>query len=173
MKLKFLSLVAAVSLLVSCGTTYRSTSANNAYANVPAGVQNVFVVQYPDASNVVWTTYDVNTVPIEWDLTGWPALTANDYVVQYDMGGNKYYAWYDANGTWIGSTYALTNTTILPAAINTTLNTQFSGYTIDGVQRVLWKDRNAYELKMTNGDTKVKVLMDANGTILKQKTKEK
>src|SRR5215218_2867725 len=117
MKLKFLSLFAAVSLLISCGTTYKSTSSNNAY-NVPAGVQNVFTVQYPDATNVVWSAYDVNSIPIEWDLTGWPALTANDYVAQYNMGGNQYYAWYDANGTWIGSTYALNNTTILPAAIN-------------------------------------------------------
>ncbi len=51
---------------------------------------------------------------------------------------------------------------------------QFSGYTIEKVEREFWKDRQAYELKLKSNtnSNEVKLLVDANGTILKQKLKD-
>jgi hypothetical protein len=185
MKLKILSLVATVALLVSCGgskqttstsstpTTATSTSSNAAYSGVkvPAGVQTSFTTQYPNATNVTWSTYDVTVVPIDWEMTGWPTLDSSAYMVRYTMDNNNYYGWYDTNGNWVGSTYVISDYKSLPAPVNSMLNSQYPGYTISSVQRESWKDHKAYEIKMQNGDNKVKLVVDDNGNILKQKTK--
>ena len=93
-KLKLVSLVVATTLLFSCGTTYTSTSDNAAYnVNVPSSIKGNFAVQYPDATNIVWNSYDVATVPIDWEMTGWTTLDNNDYVVTFNVGSDQYYAW--------------------------------------------------------------------------------
>lgn len=173
MKLKILSLATAVVLLVSCGGTHNatSTSANAAYADVPTTIQTSFTTQYPSAANVVWSGYDVALVPIDWELTDWPVLGSNDYMVRYDLDNSKYYSWYDANGNWVGTAYVVNDHNALPSAVTTTLNSQYPGYSITSLQRESWKDHMAYEIKMENGNNKVKLLVDDNGTIIKQKTK--
>ncbi|HEU4471794.1 MAG TPA: PepSY-like domain-containing protein [Flavisolibacter sp.] len=169
---RLLSVIATVVVLASCSTrSTTSTSANNAYG-VPGTIQNGFAAQYPSATDVVWGPYDVATTPIDWELSGWSALDANDYVVQFNLGSDRYYAWYDADGTWIGSAYAMPNASGLPYAVNRTISSQFAGYNIESVQREMWKDRTAYEIKLKNGDNKVKLLVDSNGNILKQKNKD-
>ena len=172
MKLRMMFPVAAALVLLSCGSTKTttSTSTNSAY-NVPSTIQTSFTTQYPTANNVVWSAYDVATVPVDWELTSWTTLSPTDHAVTFDLDGNKYHAWYDANGNWIGSAYAVTNTTSLPAAINSTITNRYPGYTIDQVQREMWKDHMAYEVKLKNGDNKVKLLVDENGNVLKEKTK--
>lgn len=182
--MKRLKLIAAAALFLfaagceSSRTTTATTSdsystSNGAYITVPATVQTSFSARYPAATNVRWSNYTNSYVPVDWDLTDWQVLTPQDYAVTYDMDGNEYYSWYDSNGNWIGSSYAVINYNGLPAAVNNTLTTQYSGYTISNVRNVYWKDRSAYQVEMVNGDTRVKMLVDANGTILKQKTKMK
>lgn len=175
MKFKFLSLVAAAGLfLASCGTTYTSTSDNAAYnVTVPADIRSDFVVAYPDATNIVWNRYDAATVPIDWELSGWTVLDPNDYAVTFNMGPDTYYAWYDSDGNLVGTTYAITDHTKLPYAINSMLATKYKGYTIETVQREMYKSQTAYELKLKQGDDmKIKLLVDANGNILKEKLKD-
>jgi hypothetical protein len=171
MKLRFLSLLAAAAIITSCTTTRTSTSDNAAYADMPAAIRLDFERHYPDATNVTWSNYDAIAVPIDWELTDWAVLDNNDYVVRFDMGSDNYYAWYDADGTWIGSAYAVSNTALLPSAVRTTLNSQYKDYTIESIQKESWKDKTAYEFKLVNGESRVKLLIDANGTILKQKDK--
>ncbi|MER3471973.1 MAG: hypothetical protein C4330_11810 [Chitinophagaceae bacterium] len=172
MKLIIFAFAAITSMLFACSSSYKTIStSNNAAYNAPAPIKTTFTTQYPTAANVVWAPYDVTTVPIDWELIGWPALTSNDYMVTYNVGPDRFYSWYDANGNWIGSTYALQNNSILPSAVMNTVNAQFGGYTIDKVDKEMWKNQTAYELKMSQGDTKLKVLIDQNGNVLKQKTK--
>ena len=171
MKLKMMSMAALMVLLLSCGTTTNTTTSTNAAYAVPDNISTRFSYQYPQATNVTWGAYDATVVPIDWELAGWNTLDKDDYVVQFDLGGERYYAWYDNNGEWIGSAYALNDVSRLPAAVNSTINSQFAGYTIESVQREMWKDKMAYEVKLKSGDNKVKLLVDANGTVLKQKTK--
>jgi hypothetical protein len=171
MKLRILSLLAAAAIITSCSTTKTSTSENAAYAGMPSTIRLDFERHYPDATNVAWTNFDAAAVPIDWELTDWAVLDNDDYVVRFDMGSDNYYAWYDANGTWIGSAYAVSNTSLLPSAVTTTLNSQYKDYTIESIQKESWKDKTAYELKLANGDSRVKLLIDSNGTILKQKDK--
>jgi hypothetical protein len=173
MKLKFACLTATLALLLSCGTTTTTTSDNEAFA-VPAAVSTSFTTQYPNATNVVWSAYDVATAPIvDWELTGWSPMDARDYMVTFTVDGQSYYGWYEDTGNWIGSAYVISDYNTLPEAITTTINTKFAGYSIDRVQREFWKDHIAYEIKLKkNDDDKVKLLLDANGNIIKQKDKD-
>ena len=67
-------------------------------------------------------------------------------------------------GRWLGGTGTYNPN-------NTTLNAQFPGYAITSVNREFQKDRMAYEILLSNGTSRAKVLIDANGNIIKQKTK--
>jgi hypothetical protein len=51
------------------------------------------------------------------------------------------------------------------------LKDKYKDYTIESAQRESWKDQVGYELILVNGDTKTKVLVDANGNVLKEKAK--
>jgi hypothetical protein len=173
MKLKFLSLVAAAGIFfASCGTTYQSTSDNAAYnVNVPANIRSNFVIAYPDATAVVWNAYDVNTVPIDWELTGWNTLGSDAYTVSFNMGSDQYYAWYDVNGNLIGTTTVVTDYTKMPYAISTMIRDKYNGYAIDRVNREISGSKTNYEIHLSQGDNKVKLLVDSNGNVLKEKMK--
>lgn len=173
MKFKILSLVATAGIfLASCGTTYNTTSDNAAYnVNVPTGVRSSFVISYPDATNVVWNAYDINNVPVDWELTGWNTLGSDAYSVTFDMGGDKYYGWYDANGNLIGTATVVTDYTKMPYVVTNMLHDKYSGYTIDWVGREIVGSKTNYEVKLSQGDTKVKLLVDSDGNVLKEKTK--
>ena len=171
MKLQIMSLLVATTLIVSCGPTKYGSSSSNAAYGTPTVITTSFETQYPTASNVVWSSYDPAVVPVDFELNGWSELTSGDYMVKFDLGTEKYYAWYDAKGEWIGSAYVVSNYTTLPSAVNTMLNDKFNGYSIEMAQKELWKESMAYEIRLKNGDNRVKLLVDGNGNILKQKTK--
>lgn len=169
MKLKMMSLIVTVGLLVSCGTTYTSTSNNAAYnVTVPSNIQANFAAQYPDATNIVWNSYDANNVPVDWTMTDWTALDADDFVVTFNVGSNQYYGWYDANGRLVGTAYAITDYSRLPYAVNSMLQDKYKDYTIESAQSEMSGTQTAYEVKLKSGDSKVKILVDSNGNVLKE-----
>ncbi len=170
MKLKSLLAVAALATLAACETTYQATDTGLVVA--PAGTQRIFVEQYPNSSNVVWSRYDPNVVVInDWDMTGWQVLDADDYVVQFDMDNENYYAWYDSDGNWVGTAYVLKDYTRLPSLVSTAVTTKYPTYTMTSVNREHYKDMILYEITMKSGETKRVLLVDANGTIVKEKIK--
>jgi hypothetical protein len=177
MKRNFLPVVVAACVMIAaCGTprdnTLSTTSSNPAYST-PAALQTTFVTQYPGATNVTWSAYDVAVVPIDWEMTGWTALDADDHAVMFDMDGQRYIAWYDNAGTWVGSTYVVNDFTKLPAPVQSLLSTKYSGYTIQKVHQEMWKDQMAYEIKLRKtDDDKVKLVVDPNGNVLKEKLKD-
>lgn len=184
MKKQILAVI-AVSVLFACstrhttsttmsdnGTTSTTTTSSHAAFAVPSNIQTTFTTQYPNATEAAWEPYNVDLVPIDWDLTDWAVLTPKDYEVTYSMNGNKYFSWYDANGNWIGTSYMITDyNNNLPLAVNQAISNSYSGYTIDKAGQVSWKDHTAYDIKLKNGDNKAKLLIDANGTIIRQKDK--
>ena len=171
MKLKILSLLAAVAFMVSCGPSYEITNPNTTVIDVPSGTVTTFTTQYPGATHVVWSAYDPAATPIDWELTGWPVLTTRDYVVRFNMDNSEYYGYYDADGEWIGTAMVLNDYNSLPTAVTATISSEYPGYTISSVQKEFKKDNVAYEIQLKNGDSKMKLLVDANGNILKRKTK--
>lgn len=172
MKLTTLLLAAGIVMLVSCGRPAYQATDQSIGITVPVEAQTAFLAEYPTATNVIWANYDGQVaLPMDWEFSEWPAMDATDYVVRFNMDNDVYYAWYDADGTWIGTAYAVSDHSSLPVAVTNTLNTQFSDYSISSVNREFRKDRVAYEVEMKNETSKVKLLVDGNGTIIKQKTK--
>ena len=136
----------------------------------PAAVEAVFTKQYPGATNVVWSTYDsLAAIPIDMRLTGWKKMDAEDYMVKFDLKNEPYYAWYDSNGKWIGSASPLTDFTKLPAAVNTAVNnaikTRYTEYNISQVNREFQTGKKSYEVELTKGDDKVRMLVSSAGKI--------
>lgn len=154
-------------------TVVTTTTVHTAQADVPAVITTTFTTRYPNATNVVWSPYDRVTIPIDWEMTGWPVLDAGDYVVEFDQDGQHYYAWYDASGKWIGSSSMLANHGDLPKAVRDLLMTKYSGYTIDKVEREYEEERMVYEIKLKKtDDDKVKLHVSEQGVILKEKLKD-
>lgn len=177
MKLSNFLILAALVMFAACKPTYKATdttttTSGTTTVSVPSSIHTAFTTQYPTATNVVWTKYDTMTAtPIDWELAGWTAMDAEDYVVRFDMDNENYYAWYDSGGNWIGSAYVIKDHTQLPAAVNTVINNKYAGYRITGLSREFQKDRVAYEIEMKKEDSKVKLLVDADGNIIKEKVK--
>jgi hypothetical protein len=173
MKLKGFLVVAATVLFASCGSPYRATDTSTVAITAPSGVESSFMAQYPTATDATWYNYDAAMVPIDWDLTGWPTLDNGDYLVRFNMSDENYYAWYDESGNWVGTVYSVKDYNSLPGPVTTMLNNQFPGYNISSLNREFQKDKMLYEIELKNSDTKVKLVTDGYGNIVKQKTKAK
>ena len=177
MKLRnFLAFALLIGALTACKAPYKATDTGTSKSGttvvVPAGTQTAFTTQYPGAINVVWSKYDAQVaVPIDWELAGWTAIDADDFLVRFDHENENYHAWYDSDGNWIGSAVVVKDYTQLPAPVNTTVTSKYPGYSITSVNKEIQKDRVAYEIELNKDNTKAKLLVDANGNIIKEKTK--
>ena len=169
MKLKIFIAVAVIALFTACSSTYRATDSG---VVISTDATKAFNLQYPTATNVVWSSYDPNVVILnDWELAGWTVIDADDYVVQFDMDNEKYHAWYDSNGEWIGSAIVVNDYTTLPTMVRDAINTKYPGYTISSVNKEFHKDRVAYEVVLRDGDTRQVALIDLNGIVIKSKMK--
>lgn len=142
--------------------------ADNTSIEVPVEVKTEFEKKYPTVTNVKWRNYEpVNT--FDWEWAGWPMMESSDYAVNFNMDGHDHWAWYDRNNNWIGTVSSFNDVAGLPAAVNKTLQTQFAGYNVDNIDKENDKNRTAYELDLTKGEDKLKVLIDENGNVMKKK----
>ena len=169
MKLKTFLAMAVIALFNACSSTYRATDTG---VVISTEATRAFDLQYPGATNVVWSSYDPNVVILnDWELAGWTVMDADDYAVQFDLDNEKHYAWYDSNGEWIGSAIVVNDYTTIPNMVRDAINTKFPGYSISSVNKEFHKDRVAYEVVLRDGDTKQVALIDLNGVVLKSKMK--
>ena len=169
MKLKAFLAVAVIEIFTACSSTYRATDTG---VVLSPDATRAFDLQYPNAANVVWSSYDPDVVILnDWDMTGWTVLDGDDYVVQFDMDNERHYAWYDSNGEWIGSAIAVTDYNTLPQMVRDAIKTKYPGYSISSVNKEFHKDGIAYEVVLRDGDTKRVALIDLNGLVLKSKMK--
>lgn len=171
MKWKVFLLAAITGLLAACGETYQATDTGGTIA-VSRPVYRTFVTQYPNGTNVVWSYYDPNTVILnDWELAGWTQPTVEDYAVRFDMDGEVYYAWYDSDGTWIGTAYVVEDHTRLPVSIHSSIRSLYPSYTFSKVNREFYGDTAVYEVTLKNDKSKVVLLVDDYGNIVKSKVK--
>ena len=186
MKSTFLVLATAISFgIMSCNdnastadeskkdtntvTTTENTTVTT--VEVPPATKTSFETKYPGATNVRWSHYepaaDRSTVdPADWNYN----LDTSDYQVVFNWNGEDYYAWYD-DGNWIRATTTVKDNSKLPAAVNATIKAQFPGYEIVEVDKENDKDRTTYEVELKKGDDKMKVHIDENGKVVKEKGK--
>jgi len=173
--MKFRSFLAVATLAIgfaACKSTatYRATDAT--VVVTPAAAQSAFVVQYPGATNVVWTEYDATQLtPIYWDMTGFTPLDGHAYVVHFDDNTQSSYALYDMKGYWVGSAYVVTDFATLPSKVSDVVNLRFPGYTMTGMSRVtLPGNRMAYEVEMKKWYYTSRILVDDEGNVISQRT---
>jgi hypothetical protein len=138
--------------------------------SVSETTKTAFTTQYPGATNVVWANYDsLAGVPVDLRMAGWKKMDAEDYLVKFDFENENYYGWYDSDGTWIGSAYTMKDFTKLPAAVNTAvknaIKAKYKDYNITNVNREFQKNKKSYEVELKNADSKVKLLVNADGKI--------
>ncbi|HET9434276.1 MAG TPA: hypothetical protein VFO37_11000 [Chitinophagaceae bacterium] len=169
MKLKTFLAVAVIAIFTACSSTYRATDTG---VVISSDATRAFDLQYPNATNVVWSSYDPDVVILnDWDMTGWTVLDGDDYVVQFDIDNERHYAWYDNSGEWIGSAIVVNDYNTLPNMVRDAIRTKYPGYSISSVNKEFHKDRIAYEVVLRDGDTKQVALIDLNGIVLKSKVK--
>ena len=132
-------------------------------------VQTKFIEKYPTASNVQWMRYeDVPATEREWTLSDWATYDTMNYAARYTIDSTSYWSWYTPQGDWV-STESTIQSSDVPAAVNKTLQSQFADYAITFVNKENYKNKTAYKIKMENGDDKMKVVIDEEGKIMKQK----
>jgi len=176
MKFKLFLAVVAIATFAACKPAYKATDTTKGTTTttlvVPAVTRTAFTTQYPTATNVVWTKYDAAiAVPIDWEMAGWTVLDANDYLVRFNLDNENYYAWYDSDGNWIGSVYTMRDHSQLPSVVSTVVNSKYPGYTITDVDREFQKDKMVYEIELKKDGSKVKLLVDGDGNVIKEKVK--
>lgn len=145
------------------------TSPNNT-GTAPAAVSDAFTKQYPNAGNAAWSAYDsLAAVPIDLRLTGWTKMDADDHMVKFDLDGDTYYAWYDQDGNWIGSASPMKDFTKLPAAVNdaiqNAIRSRYTDYNVSQVNREFQEGKKTYEVELTSGDNRVRMLVGSDGKI--------
>lgn len=170
MKQKVLIVLAAMFFLAACKTTstYRAADATVVVSTNPAAT--VFLTQYPNATDVVWTTYDpVLITPVDWQLIGYAPLNANARLVHFTQDKDNYYVLYDQNGYRVASAVVLTDFNVIPSAAKEVLTLRYPAYTVTGLSRVTMTSRMAYEVEMKKMFYTAKVLIDDNGNVIDQR----
>ena len=134
---------------------------------LPAPVQEAFVLKYPKVTAMEWNVYTPG--PSDEDLD----LSKPYYYTKVNEGGKEYWAWYDDKGMWIKDVYSMPKDSRLPDPVNKTINDQYPGYTIEEVSKENDKDMEMYEIKLNKGDMKAKLKVLPDGTVFKRKEKAK
>lgn len=136
---------------------------------VPEKVKTEFKTKYPNATNEEWTTYDpAYDYSYDWEMTGWPKMDTSYYTVNYDWNGGDYWVFYTPDWEWMATVEPIKSDAV-PAAVNKTLNAKYKAYTVESVNKENDKNREAYEIKLVNGQDKMKVLIDSKGNVMKAK----
>lgn len=158
-------------------TTTTTTSSESFVA--PDPIRTSFQEKYPNTQNATWSRYQP-TDYIDWDWAGWPSMDTADYAVTFKMDNSDYWAWYDDQNNWVGTVSTMTDYKGLPEAVNKSVQKEFNGYTITGVDKEFDRNRTAYEIDLMKGEDKGRLLVAEDGTVIKkkavtdgEKTKEK
>lgn len=130
---------------------------------VPQKASASFTSTYPNVSTASWYKYRPMANDEYMD-------DADYYYAAYQLDGIDYYVWYDDEGNIYRTSNRMKDPSGLPAAVTTTLNAQYPGYTIDEVDEQKEDGMMMYEVKLENDkDEKVKVKIKPDGTIHKLK----
>lgn len=136
---------------------------------IPDSAKTAFTAKYPNVSNQNWSRYEP-VDHIDWEWSGWPSLDTSDYMVRFNQDNSDHWAWYDSDNNWIGTVSNISDFNSLPASVNSTIKSQYDGYTIVSVDKENDKDKTAYEIDLTKGEDKMRVLISENGKVMKKKS---
>ena len=148
--------------MASENTTATTGTATITDADVPAEVKTTFTAKYPKAQSTTWTRYQ----PVADD-----GLDMNEtyYYVRFNNDGSDYINWYNMKGEWVKTSTLVSNESDLPSPVNKYIKDNYSGYTVEEINKENDKDRDVYEIKLNKGDEKLKIKVTPQGEIVKMK----
>ena len=156
----------------STNVSSKTSTTTKKTVEVPEATRTSFEAKYPQASDITWNYHEpVIAAPIEWDWTDWPVIDSNDYVANFKVNDDDYWVWYNDSGDWIGTVSEVNDYSALPAPVSNVIKSQYPQFKITSVDKENDKNHTAYEIKMENGEDKVKMLIAENGQVIKKKGK--
>jgi len=130
--------------------------------DVPDTIKKTFMIKYPQIQRAEWYKYQPVT---DDDLE----MDDSYYYVRYNNDGADYTSWYNNNGEWVKTSTKVPGNKNLPDPVNRYINANYPGYVIEEISKENDKNMDMYEIKLTKGDSKVKLKILPNGRIFKKK----
>ncbi len=117
--------------------------------SAPFRVQASFVKKFPNVKKVTWDKESEK----EWEA-------------EFKMDGIEYSANFLEDGTWKETEHEIKKNDI-PESVLATLQTQFLGYSIDGVELIENPNGSQYEIGLEKGKEEIEVLIGTDGQLIK------
>lgn len=146
------------------------TDTNSDNMDAPENVKASFQTKYPDASGTQWTRYDPADDEGYKDEFQEAKLDTSYYKVRYNRNGVEYVTYYNPSGSWVRTLFPVENDKV-PASIHTTIQKDYSGYSVVKVEEEDDDDGKKYEVKLKKGEDKLKLHFNSSGEVLKYKEK--
>ena len=143
--MKNLFVLIATSAIISLGSCAQTG------VNVPANAKTALSQKFPDATHVKWQKENDN----EWEA-------------EFTLNEKDYSANFDNQGTWKETEYKI-DTDEIPAAVKTTLDEEFTEYTIEGSELSETATGKIYEIELKKGEEKLEVTFDMKGNVIQKK----
>lgn len=143
MKKKILIIAAVI------GITFTSQAQDILQSQIPAVILNQFNSQFPKATDV------------EWEMDG------SNYTVEFELNWNiDHEVWYNTEGKIVKHKEDISSSD-LPKVVNERIQTDFSGYSIDDVERITDNGVVVYKMELNHlMQQDWDVVIDASGNVL-------
>ncbi|MBP8754742.1 MAG: PepSY-like domain-containing protein [Chitinophagales bacterium] len=143
MKKKFLIIAAVI------GITFTSQAQDILQSQIPSVIQNQFNSQFPKATAV------------EWEMDG------SYYSVEFELTWNiDHEVWYNTEGKMVKHKEDISPSE-LPKVVSERIQTDFSGYSIDDLERITDNGEVVYKMELNHiMQQDWDVVIDANGKVL-------
>jgi hypothetical protein len=141
----FVILVALFSMVFSSACSQK---------NPPDNVKKEFSQKFADAKSVKWDSEEAN----EWEA-------------EFKINGKEMSACFDNTGNWL-ETEAEVSAKDLPQAVLNTLKNEFPGFKTGESSTIENPEMKGFEIAVKNKETKITVIINVNGTILKKGSSE-
>lgn len=143
MKKKILIIAAVI------GITFTTQAQDILQSQIPAVILNQFNSQFPKATDV------------EWEMDG------SNYTVEFELNWNiDHEVWYNTEGKIVKHKEDISSSD-LPKVVNERIQTDFSGYSIDDVERITDNGIVVYKMELNHlMQQDWDVVIDASGNVL-------
>lgn len=119
--------------------------------STPKAVSDAFTAKFPTAKSVKWDKENDK----EWEA-------------EFKMNGKEYTANFSNNGEWLETECEIKKSE-LPAAVLTSIKTNFAEYKIDEVEISESMKVTVYEVILEKGNDEMEVVFDKSGKIISKK----
>jgi len=141
-------------LMIAVAAIFSLTACAQSGKSVPAKVKTAFSQKFPNAKKVSWDKENAH----EWES-------------EFTMNGKEYSANFATDGTWKETEYRVKSSE-LPAAVKSTLKSEFKGYDLEKAEVSETPEGKVFEMKIENDEHDMEVVMDGNGKVLKKESKK-